>query len=116
MFLTSSYLLTFLLTVIIEIFVGYLFLLRDRESIVTIFFINLLTNPLINYLVFLNSKLNLLETNWYIIIILEVCIVLLESRLLVSVLKKESKRMLMLSIIMNSSSFLIGYLIYRLIL
>lgn len=115
MFLTSSYLVTLLLTVLIEILIAYLFLLRDRESIFTVVFINFLTNPLINYLVFLNNRLELFDMKLNILILLELCVVVVEWGLLVYVLGKDSKRMLMLSIIMNLSSFLIGSLIYKLI-
>lgn len=109
--LASEYFVALLLTVAIEIIVAVLFWYRNKESILSVVLVNLITNPLANFLVLFNSYTNLLPENTLIIII-EIGVVLAEWGLLVYALRLEPKKMLLLSVAMNVASYAVGLLIF----
>jgi len=107
--LESSYLLALFLTLIIEIstalFLGY----REKSQLLSIFFINLITHPAINYILWLN----IIFANTINLIVLEIIIILVEWLLLVFVINKNKWRLLVLVLSMNFFSFMTGFLILK---
>ena len=105
--------LALLLTIVVEGIVAWLFGLRTKRELLTIALINVITNPLLNYLIAVNSYFHLILQTTILILCLEVAIVLVEWRLLVWVLRQSTQKMLLLSFVMNACSYLAGLLIFR---
>jgi hypothetical protein len=102
-----------LLTIAIEVIVALLFGLRSKQELWTVVLINVITNPLLNYLITVNGYFHLIPQTTILILCLEVAVVLVEWRLLVWVLRQSTKKMLLLSFVMNTCSYLAGLLIFR---
>jgi hypothetical protein len=102
-----------LLTIAIEVIVALLFGLRSKQELWTVVLINVITNPLLNYLITVNGYFHLISQTTILILCLEVAVVLVEWRLLVWVLRQSTKKMLLLSFVMNTCSYLAGLLIFR---
>ena len=102
-----------ILTIVIEVSVAWLFGLRSKTELWTVILINVITNPLLNYLIMVNGYFHLISQVNVLILCLEAVIVLVEWRLLVWVLRQGTKKMLVLSVVMNAASYLAGLLIFR---
>jgi len=102
-----------ILTIVIEVGIAWLFGLRSKRELLTVLLINVITNPLLNYLITVNAYFHLVSQTNAFILCLEVVIVLVEWRLLVWVLRQSVKKMLVLSVVMNAASYLAGLLIFR---
>jgi hypothetical protein len=101
---------------VIEAGIAWLFGLRSKNELGTVILINVITNPLLNYLILINSYFHLVNQTGVLTLALEVCVVFAEWRLLLWVLRLGAKRMLVLSLIMNACSYLAGLLIFNYIL
>jgi hypothetical protein len=101
------------LTIAIEFGVAWIFRLRSKTELLTIAFINLITNPLLNYLILVNGYFQLISQNIILVLILEVGVVLVEWRLLLYVLRQDVRKMFILSVVMNGLSYIAGLLIFR---
>jgi len=106
--LTSSYLVTLLLTLIIEILVAFVFGYRNKFVLLSIIFVNLITNPLLNCILWLNTSLGFFTTITTNLILLEILVVIAEWLLLVFALRQSFKSLLLLSLTMNFVSFSVG--------
>lgn len=102
------------LTLLIEIPVGMLCGLRSRREIGAVALVNLITNPLLNYIVFVLAisysgpyawRPGLY---WGIVVFLEVLVVIAEWRLLLWALGGSSRKLLLTSVLMNAASFGVG--------
>ena len=102
-----------ILTIVIEVIIAWLFGLRSKRELLTVLLINVITNPLLNYLITVNGYFHLVSRTNLLILCLEVVVVLVEWRLLVWVLRQKVKKMLVLSVAMNAASYLAGLLIFR---
>ncbi|MGB9762424.1 MAG: hypothetical protein ACPLW7_00175 [Minisyncoccia bacterium] len=110
---SGSYLIALLLTIAIEVIVAIFFGFRKKSEIATIIFINLITNPLLNYLLFINGYLGVSTINITTIIFLEVLVVLVEWLLLRFTLQQNPNKLFTLSLVMNFCSYIAGVLIFR---
>ncbi len=110
---SGSYLVALLLTIAIEIIVAIFFGYRKKSEIATIIFINLITNPLLNYLLFINGYFGITQINTTAILFLEIIIVLVEWLLLRFALQQNSKKLFALSLVMNFCSYIAGVLFFR---
>jgi len=106
--LTSNYLLTLLLTLVIEVLVALVFGYRNKFALLSIIFVNLITNPLLNYILWLNTSSAFFTTIITNLILLEILVVLAEWLLLVFALRRSFKPLLLLSSAMNFVSFSVG--------
>jgi hypothetical protein len=113
MALISSLLYALLLTIVIELLVACFFGYRKKLEIFSIICINLLTNPLLNYLFLINNHFSFMIINLFVIISLEVLVVLIEWKLLVYALHENSRKMFVLSLAMNFCSYIAGVLIFK---
>lgn len=102
-----------ILTIVIEVIIAWLFGLRTQKEFLTVILINLITNPLLNYLILVNGYFHLVSQVNVLILGLEAGVVLAEWRLLVYVLRQGVKKMLALSAAINATSFLAGFLFFR---
>jgi len=107
----SDYLFALLFTVTIELIVAAILGYRSKESILSVILVNVITNPLANYLVLVNSYVSVLPENTLIILI-EIGVVFAEWGLLIYALRREPKKLLLLSIMMNLVSYLVGIVIF----
>ena len=107
------YFLALISTLIIELSVAYVFGFRNKKSIITIIFANLITHPLLCYFLWMNSVIFIIPINYISIIVLEILVALLESALLFLALKQKYLDMLKLSFGINMASFLVGLLIFK---
>jgi hypothetical protein len=113
MSLISSYLLALFLTIVIELIAAFFFGFRKKIEIITIIFINLLTNPILNYFLLVNDYFSFFKSSLLIILLLEVVVVLVEWKLLVFALQEKPKKLLILSLVMNFCSYIVGVLFFR---
>jgi hypothetical protein len=105
------YLVALILTIVIEIIVAFFFKLRNKDAIVTIVLINIVTHPLIHYSIAILFAIGI-AADYLVVLLLEIAVIIAEWRLLVYSLQDNSKQMLVLSIIMNMVSYAIGLLIF----
>lgn len=112
MIIIISFFAALLLTIIIELTAALLIGYRKRNEIITIILINVITNPALNYLLFVNRTLSLFEISIFVILFLELLVVLIEWRLLVFALKEKSNKLLALSIVINFCSYIIGFYLF----
>lgn len=110
---SGIYVCALLLTIAIEVVVALLFGYRKKSEIATIIFINLITNPLLNYLLFINSYFGTVQISTITILILEIIVVSVEWLLLIFTLKQNQKKLFALSVVMNFCSYVAGALILR---
>lgn len=99
------------LTLIIEIIIAFLLEYRKKEEIYLIISVNLLTNPLLNFLIQLNSQLKIIQLSFYLIILIEIGVVVIEFIILSFILKQDRKKLFILSLIMNTASFFVGLIL-----
>lgn len=102
-----------ILTIVIEVIIAWLFRLRSKKEISTIILINLITNPLLNYLILVNHYFQIVSNSLALILLLEVGAVLAEWRLLLYVLRQSARKLLILSVWMNVISYFSGLLIFK---
>lgn len=113
MSLINSFLLAPLLTIVIELAVALFFGFREKIEIITIIFVNLLTNPILNYFLWVNDYFSFFKSNLLLTLFLEVVVVFIEWRLFMFVLQEKSNKLLKLSFAMNFCSYVAGVLIFR---
>lgn len=113
MSLINSFLLAPLLTIVIELAVAILFGFRKKIEIITIIFVNLLTNPVLNYFLWVNDYFSFFKSNLLLTLFLEVVVVFVEWKLLMYILQEKSNKLFRLSLAMNFCSYIAGVLIFK---
>lgn len=101
-------------TLVVEVPVAWLRGLRGRRALTAVVLVNLITNPLLNYVLLVASQLASIRIYWVVAAILEVAVVLVEWRLLLWALGGSSRRMLLTSVLMNAASFGVGFALFLL--
>ena len=107
-----EYLFTLILTVILEISVAFLWGLKKTVELRAILLINLLTHPILHLTIWTISYFYPAIVGFGLILLFEIIIILSEWRLLVLILRKKSEHVLILSSLMNITSFVVGILLY----
>jgi hypothetical protein len=105
-----------LFTILVEVIVAIIFGYRSKLEIATVILINLITNPILNYFLLVDGQIRLISINLQLILFLEVVIVLSEWMLLKFTLKQSSKKLLLLSIVMNFCSVMAGIVVFQVLL
>jgi hypothetical protein len=106
--LISSYLVALLLTILIEVFVALIFGYKCKKEILSVILLNLITQPVLNYFLLINSYFSLVSVTIQFILLLEIIVILVEWQLLVWTLQRKLKSLFVLSIVMNLASLTIG--------
>jgi len=101
------------LTLAIELPVAAAFGLRTRQALLAVVFVNLITNPVLNYLTILGARIaapRQVPAAVYVpmLVAAEVLVIVVEWRLLVRALGGGSRRMLAVSAAMNAASAAAG--------
>ncbi len=108
----SNFLLALTGTIVVEVTVVYCCGWRKKEQIWLVVLINCLTNPVLNYVVWLNNYFGFVRIDIGIILFLELVVVVVEWRLLIAVWTGDSKKLLWLSLFMNLCSYGVGKLVF----
>jgi hypothetical protein len=101
------------LTIAIEAGIVWLLGWRSKPVIWAVVLINVITNPLLNYLLLVNNNYQLITQTNALIFSLEAGVIIAEWRLLAYVLRRRDYKILWLSALINTSSFLGGLLVFR---
>lgn len=110
-----SFLTALILTILIEETVTFLLGYRHKNTFLVVSLVNVITNPVANYIVMINNIFNIIRPDISLVIILEILIVYVEWKILEYALPDQEKlSFLVLSIIMNLASFLTGILLFGL--
>lgn len=110
--ITATYLLSLTLTLTVELIVSIIFGYRSKIEILSVILVSLITNPLLNFIFLSNNYFAFLTVNSFTILFLEVVVVLVEWRFLVFALQEKSKKLLVLSVVMNFCSYVAGVLTF----
>ncbi len=105
-----------LLTIIIETAIALILKIRDKDDIKNIIYINCITNPIINYVmlvIFYIFASTLIQRSF--LFVFEMIVVYSEYRYYKKKLKYNKMNLLLLSAILNASSYFIGLAIIRLV-
>ncbi len=110
-----SFLTALVLTILIEETVTFFLGYRSKSTFLVVSLVNVITNPIANYLVMTNNIFNIIKPDISLVLVLEVLIVYIEWKILEYALPNQEKHSyLFLSIIMNLASFLSGILLFGL--
>jgi len=103
------------LSILIECAIAFAFGFRQRSLFLAIATINLITNPILNYLILIIQSLALFRVDFFVLLIFEFGVVFIEWRLLSFSAFGNTKKLLLLSLAMNLCSFASGLLIFDLV-
>lgn len=109
--LISRFAAAFLVTDFVESIAAYALGYRGKLFYEVLFLINLISNPALNYILSLMYLFKLYSLYHAVRVILEFAVVILEWRILYSVFKNNSKKLLLLSAVMNMASYGAGILL-----
>jgi len=107
--LLLNYLITFILTVIIEVLVAFGLGYKEKKFILAVFAVNLFTHPILNYFLLFFPYFGL-QSNLFLITFLEILVVIAEAKLLTYVFGEQ--KFFKLSIIMNAVSYILGLILF----
>jgi hypothetical protein len=107
----GSYAIAFLLTLVTEVAVALALGYRKRREIASVVWVNVFSHPLLIYLIWILDWLRSAPVNFSETLLLEAAVVVVEWKLLYYALVKQGKaRLFLLSLTMNSVSFVAGLL------
>ena len=100
-------------TVIIEVFVAYIIGYRKKNFLIIVALGSVITNPVLNVLILIYAFITLSYIPFYLLIILEVIVVYVEFRILYFVFKNKypKRELFIVAAVINSTSFITGYLL-----
>ena len=104
-----------ILAILIELLVVIAFGFRVKNAFLAVAAINLITNPLLNHSILIIHNFNLFRVDFTVLLIFELIVALVEWRLLVFSVSGDSKKLLILSLVMNLTSFASGLLFFSLV-
>jgi len=99
----------FVATVLVEC--GLAMLFRSKQLVRVVFICNLLTNPLLNFILMLYSSYIGHSGYWMLVVCLEVGVVVAEAFVIRWLMKYTSLKALTLAVLFNGCSFAAGLLI-----
>lgn len=103
--------LALILTIIIELAVALAAGIRGRKNMECIALVNVITNPLFNYLLICYFFITRTAIRNEFILIAEMLIVIAEYHLLKNALRQTRSKVFILSLLMNCSSYMAGLII-----
>ncbi len=107
-----DYLSSLVITIVIEICVALLFGYRSEAAWKTVILMNLMTHPMLTYLLWIDSYAGFLDST-ILLIILEMLVVFVEWGILCYVLRDKPRWLLLLSFTANAASFGIGSILFE---
>lgn len=110
-----SLIISLLLTIIIEISISFIIGIRDDEDLKVVFWVNVLTNPIVVYIANWLKVLNNIVIYNIIVFIMEVVVIIVEFIVYKKYLDYKEKSPLLISSINNIVSFSLGIIISKVI-
>jgi len=107
----ASFFIDFFLTAIIEMFAIYFFGYKKFRDLLFVFFLNLITNSALTYIIYFNRQYDHFS-EIPLVIILEILIVIIEWRLMVWFWQENVKKLFLISFVLNASSLVVGWLMF----
>lgn len=104
-----AYLGIFLLNLFIELVVAGIIGYRQIKELLSVVAVNMLTHPVLTVLVMWLASIGLY--NFWLLVVMEIVVVLIEWQVLQFALRKRDKALLLLAFVMNAVSFGIGLLL-----
>lgn len=104
----ENLIISLILTLVIELFMSILIGLRKRNDIITVIFVNTLTNPIV---VFIANIIKIAYIYWLIVIIMEFIVILIEGKIYDKILIFKNISGIKISCLNNIISFGIGLII-----
>ena len=97
----------------IELLVALLFGMRSSDELWAVGYVNLITNPILNYILLFCAKFHVMNIGWGGVVLLEIIIVIAEWLLMFYALKKRPVKLFFLSLVMNSCSVGLGLMLLK---
>jgi len=110
----ANYILALVLTIVVEIGVAAALPHNTNVSARTIVLVNLMSHPLLHYVLWTNHYAQFMTVTWPVLIGLEMGVVVLEWALLLFVVREKAIHLFYLSLAMNAASFTVGLVVFRL--
>ena len=108
----ESLIVSLVLTICIELSVALLIGVREKNDILTVIMVNVLTNPVVVFIVNLLGGIGVSETTyWIVLVIMEILAVVIEGKIFEKILKFKGISGTELALANNLISFLIGVII-----
>ena len=102
-------------TTLIEVICSYLFKIRNKKDIINIILVNIMTNPLlVTILIYINIMFGLKYRN-ILVYPLEILVVLIEGLVYKKYLSYKKINPFVLSLVLNSLSYILGLLINNIV-
>lgn len=101
-----------ILTILIESAVAAVMGYRTRRDMKIIALVNVITNPALNYIILLYGVFLKNQAPESLVLMLEMTVVWIEYKLLTAALKRKNKEVFILSLSMNTASYLCGFIFF----
>ncbi len=108
----ANYILALVLTIAVETGVAATLPLKTNVSVRAIVLVNLMSHPLLHYVIWINQYAQFMSLTWPVLIGLELGVVVLEWALLFFVVQRNAAQLFGLSLAMNTVSFAVGLVIF----
>lgn len=108
----SLFIASLLVTTFIEGLVARAFGLKEKHTLLIVLLVNAITNPVLNYLIWININFFDSAFRFSSVLVAEVVVVLVEWMLLVYSFNRSKWRLFTLSLVMNTASFFLGFIFY----
>jgi hypothetical protein len=108
-----EYILALALTIGVETGVAAVLPHNTNVTARTVILVNLMSHPLLHYVLWTNQYAQFMTVTWPVLIGLEMGVVVLEWALLYFVVRDKATRLFFLSLAMNTASFTVGLVLFR---
>ncbi len=102
-----------LLAITVELSVALLIGFNSRKQLLAVILVNLITNPLLNYILVINRLFFSVTINFFVIGFLEIIVVVVEWLILWWAFKENPRKLFLLACVMNFASYVVGVLILK---
>ena len=101
----KSLIISLILTIIIELITSIIMGIKNKRELFIIILINICTNPIIVYISNIIAMVYNVTLYWFIILIMEIIVVIVEWKMIEIYMEIEKKRAFKISLINNIVSF-----------
>lgn len=114
MIMIINFFLVWFLTIVAESLTSVIMGYKEKPIFIIIFFANTITNPVLNYIIMFIQLILHGKTFAMVVLVLECLVVITEWRILAYVYPKRTRSLLVLSLVMNTVSYVVGLLVFGL--
>jgi hypothetical protein len=109
--LSVTYFLILGLNALIECVTAFVLGLRKRSEMQAVLLVNLVTHPILTYVIWVNAHYRFFDLTLGALFIAELCVVAVEWGMLVVVLRERPYRLLAVTLAMNLASVVVGIIV-----